>query len=155
VLLALAGCRAAAAAAPSDDAPPLPPNRQVACSATLDPTAPAEADAGRQRLPALLGLLSDGRPLADALRQLYGKPISALTTSEQADALYLLSGLDACPTLRPDVTADVPRLVRLIALGAPSAVPLTVAPPMQAGPPGNAEPSGGNAEPTGPAQATP
>ncbi len=147
LLLALAGCHAAAAAAPTYAAPAVPATQQVACSPSADSTQ-ASDNAAAQRMPALLDLLADGRPLATAMQQLYGKPIAGLTTTEQEEALYLLSGLDACATVGPDVTADVPRLVRLIALGGPAAVPLTVPPPPLA-----AEPTG--ADPTGSARVAP
>src|ERR1700710_2120788 len=118
VLATLVGCHAAAAAAPAVE---------VAHAST-----PVDCTLGAPlRLTSLLHLLSGGQDLAPALTQLYGKPINALATGEADEALFLLSGVDSCASIPPEDKTDVQRLARLITLGTPNAVPLTVPPPPQ------------------------
>lgn len=134
LLVALAGCQAATAAPATPAArtsysrQATPQVRPVACTQPLDTTAPDRTGGVPQRLAALLELLAGGRTPAEAMAQLYTKPIAALTAPEQEEALSVLAALDSCATVASEVSAEVPRLVRLIAFGAPNAPPLTVAP---------------------------
>lgn len=121
LLLALTGCASAAAAAPPPA--PTPASTPVDCTADAPP-----------RLTSLLGLLAGGQTLEPALEQVYGTTIRGLPAEEQSDALSVLAGLDSCPTVPSQDKSDVPRLVRLIALGAPNVEPATVPPPPQSGP---------------------
>jgi hypothetical protein len=128
LLPVLVGCHSSASPAP-------PPEQTIArgspagCTNVPGSSSAPDAAAAPARLAAVLTALRDGHGLSAALEHAYGRPISSLSGTDQTEALYVLAGVDSCGALTPDIKADVPRLVRLIALGAPAAPALTVPPP--------------------------
>jgi hypothetical protein len=115
LLIALTGC-SSAAAAPT----PAPPAAQPAPAAG----ALTDCSAGQgARSAAVLDAIGAGVEPEQALTQAYGRPVTGLTSPEQSEALDTLAGVDSCAAIDPAAKAQIPRLVRLIAMGAPAAPP--------------------------------
>jgi hypothetical protein len=115
LLIALTGCSSAAAA----PTPAQPSAQPVPAAGAL-----TACSAGQGvRSAAVLDAIGAGAEPEQALTQAYGRPVTGLTSQEQNEALDTLAGVDSCAAIDPAAKAQIPRLVRLIAMGAPAAPP--------------------------------
>ena len=137
VACTLAGCEAAAggppaqgtqptraAVAAADTAVALPADPTTApapCRLVIESSAPAAAAGAPERAAAVDASLAQGLDLIAALDAAFGKSITGLTPDEKIQALYVLSGLDACPAAPAGVRDDIPQVITLLTADEPAA----------------------------------